>query len=76
MSPHFLLISQKLERDGAVPLSNSISLADRRRIAHCIKANKDKDDSDTCPFRFGEKYFMNNDFSEVLIQLGVETNQQ
>ncbi|XP_005098353.1 leucine-rich repeat-containing protein 9 [Aplysia californica] len=44
----------KLGRDGAVPLSNSISLADRRRIAHCIKVNRDKEDIDNCPFRFGQ----------------------
>ncbi|CAG5119813.1 unnamed protein product, partial [Candidula unifasciata] len=40
-------------REGAVPLSNSISLADRRRIAHCIKMNRDREDLDNCPFRHG-----------------------
>ncbi|GFN97682.1 leucine-rich repeat-containing protein 9 [Plakobranchus ocellatus] len=44
----------KLGRDGAVPLSNSISLADRRRIAHCIKVNRDKEEIDSCPFRYGQ----------------------
>ncbi|RUS71694.1 hypothetical protein EGW08_020538 [Elysia chlorotica] len=47
-------IYMKLGRDGAVPLSNSISLADRKRIAHCIKINRDKEEIDSCPFRYGQ----------------------
>ncbi|XP_059173305.1 leucine-rich repeat-containing protein 9-like isoform X2 [Physella acuta] len=44
----------KLKRDGAVPLSNSISLADRRRINYCLKTAVDSDQEiDSCPFRYG-----------------------
>ncbi|CAL1540956.1 unnamed protein product [Lymnaea stagnalis] len=44
---------KKLGRDGAIPLSNSISLADRRRISYCLKIKKEQD-IDSCPFRYGQ----------------------
>ncbi|XP_021359490.1 leucine-rich repeat-containing protein 9-like isoform X6 [Mizuhopecten yessoensis] len=39
-----------LGRDGAVPLSNSLSLADRHRIKHLTKTSNKVD---ACPFRYG-----------------------
>ncbi|XP_076099461.1 leucine-rich repeat-containing protein 9-like isoform X2 [Mytilus galloprovincialis] len=43
-----------LGRDGAVSLSNSLSLADRHRIEHLTKNGKNSDYSDSCPFRYGQ----------------------
>ncbi|XP_069116713.1 leucine-rich repeat-containing protein 9-like isoform X3 [Argopecten irradians] len=40
-----------LGRDGAVPLSNSLSLADRHRIKHLTKTSNKVD---ACPFRYGQ----------------------
>ena len=45
---------QKLGRDGAVPLSNSLSLADRHRMNHLVKQNNTKDVTEYCPFKYGE----------------------
>ncbi|XP_071079047.1 leucine-rich repeat-containing protein 9-like [Haliotis cracherodii] len=45
---------QKLGRDGAVPLSNSLSLADRRRINCLMRQSKDKEAADSCPYRYGQ----------------------
>ena len=45
---------QKLGRDGAVPLANSLSLADKIRMAQCSKQAKGKEHGDVCPFRHGE----------------------
>lgn len=42
-----------LGKDGAVPLSNSLSLADRHRISALSKESREKEYSDTCPFRYG-----------------------
>ncbi|XP_052269181.1 leucine-rich repeat-containing protein 9-like isoform X5 [Dreissena polymorpha] len=44
----------KLGRDGAVPLSNSLSLADRHRINHLIQKNRGKDTQELCPFKYGQ----------------------
>ncbi|KAH9489094.1 Leucine-rich repeat-containing protein 9 [Bulinus truncatus] len=44
---------KELKKDAAVPLSNSISLADRWRIAYCCERNE-KDKIDDCPFRYGQ----------------------
>ncbi|XP_063400283.1 uncharacterized protein LOC134684896 [Mytilus trossulus] len=43
-----------LRRDGAVSLSNSLSLADRHRIEHLTKNGKNSDYSDSCSFRYGQ----------------------
>ena len=43
-----------LGRDGAVSLSNSLSLADRHRIEHLTKNGKHSEYSDSCPFRYGQ----------------------
>ena len=45
---------QNLGRDEAVPLANSLSLADKFRIAHTLKQAKGKEQGDACPFRHGE----------------------
>ena len=45
---------QQLGKDAAVPLSNSVHLADRWRIEYCIKQSKGKDTADPCPFRNGQ----------------------
>ncbi|XP_022332452.2 leucine-rich repeat-containing protein 9-like isoform X4 [Crassostrea virginica] len=42
-----------LGKDGAVPLSNSLSLADRHRIGYLTKESREKEYTDTCPFRYG-----------------------
>nr|XP_022332451.1 leucine-rich repeat-containing protein 9-like isoform X3 [Crassostrea virginica] len=42
-----------LGKDGAVPLSNSLSLADRHRISYLTKESREKEYTDTCPFRYG-----------------------
>lgn len=42
-----------LGRDAAVPLSNSLSLADRRRI-QAMKTHPHDSSCDPCPFRFGQ----------------------
>ncbi|KAL8572554.1 hypothetical protein ACOMHN_040458 [Nucella lapillus] len=42
-----------LGRDAAVPLSNSLSLADRHRMAFLKKQLQEHAASDSCPFRFG-----------------------
>lgn len=44
----------KLGRDGAVPLSNSLSLADRHRISSLISKNRGKDVQEFCPFKYGQ----------------------
>ena len=41
-------------KEAAVPLTNSISLADRFRIRHAIKQSKSKEYRDSCPFRHGK----------------------
>ncbi|XP_076442127.1 leucine-rich repeat-containing protein 9-like isoform X2 [Babylonia areolata] len=43
-----------LGRDAAVPLSNSLSLADRHRIAYQKKQRMERSASDGCTFRFGQ----------------------
>ena len=53
------MILQKLGRDGAVPLSNSLSLADRHRISHLIHKNKGKDTQEFCPFKYGKNILLN-----------------
>ena len=50
---------QMLGRDAAVPLSNSLSLADRRRIAYLNKHQADDLPTDNCAFRFGEGWLLN-----------------
>ena len=55
VKPLFLiLVFKKLGRDGAVPLSNSLSLADRHRMNNLIKQNRTKDVNEYCPFKYGE----------------------
>ena len=49
-----LLYLQDLGRDGAVSLSNSLSLADRHRIEHLTKNGKHSEYSDSFPFRYGK----------------------
>lgn len=49
----FFLFLQKLGRDGAVPLSNSLSLADRHRISSLVTKNRGKDVQELCPFKYG-----------------------
>ncbi|XP_053406324.1 leucine-rich repeat-containing protein 9-like isoform X5 [Mercenaria mercenaria] len=44
----------KLGRDGAVPLSNSLSLADRHRISYLMHKNRGKDIQEFCPFKYGQ----------------------
>jgi len=44
---------QQLGKDAAVPLSNSVRLADKSRIEYCIKQSKGKEVVDVCPFRNG-----------------------
>ena len=48
----FVLL-QQLGKDAAVPLSNSIHIADKPRIDYCIKQSKGKEVADVCPFRNG-----------------------
>ncbi|KAK3093172.1 hypothetical protein FSP39_012192 [Pinctada imbricata] len=43
-----------LGKEGAVPLSNSLSLADRHRIQHLNRQIRNKEMGDTCPFRYGQ----------------------
>ncbi|XP_052769048.1 leucine-rich repeat-containing protein 9-like isoform X3 [Mya arenaria] len=43
-----------LSRDGAVPLSNSLSLADRHRINHLMNKNRGKEVQEFCPFKYGQ----------------------
>lgn len=43
-----------LGRDGAVSLSNSLSLADRHRIEHLTKNGKNSEYNDSCSFRYGQ----------------------
>ncbi|XP_025105112.1 leucine-rich repeat-containing protein 9-like isoform X2 [Pomacea canaliculata] len=43
-----------LGRPAAVPLSNSLYLADRHRIASTIKYQREHGNNDPCPFRFGQ----------------------
>jgi len=54
---HLSLLSvsceQKLGRDGAVPLSNSLSLADRHRMRFLINKSRGKDAQELCPFKHG-----------------------
>ena len=38
-----------------MPLTNSISLAERHRIRHSIKQARGKQYRDFCPFRHGER---------------------
>ena len=45
---------QQLGKEAAVPLTNSLSLADRLRMLHLIKQNHDKEFPEACPFRFGK----------------------
>ena len=47
-------VLQMLGRDSAVPLSNSLSLADRHRMAYLKKQQGKNPSSDNCPFRFGQ----------------------
>ncbi|XP_056023048.1 leucine-rich repeat-containing protein 9-like isoform X3 [Ostrea edulis] len=42
-----------LGRDGSIPLSNSLSLADRHRVNSLMKESKEKEHKDACPFRYG-----------------------
>lgn len=51
-------VCQALGKDGAVPLSNSLSLADRHRISALTKESREKEYSDTCPFRYGRNCHM------------------
>lgn len=51
-------LCQALGKDGAVPLSNSLSLADRHRISALTKESREKEYSDTCPFRYGRSCHM------------------
>lgn len=44
----------EMGRDGAVALSNSLSLADRHRIEHLTKNGRKSEFTDSCPFRFGQ----------------------
>lgn len=48
------LTFQELGRDGAVPLSNSLSLADRHRIRQLIHKNRGKTNQEFCPFKYGK----------------------
>lgn len=50
----FLFCFQMLGRPAAVPLSNSLYLADRHRIASTIKYQREHGNNDPCPFRFGK----------------------
>lgn len=43
-----------LGRDGAVPLSNSVSLSDRHRMDSLMKQRLSNPSADACPFRFGQ----------------------
>ncbi|KAL3874482.1 hypothetical protein ACJMK2_037491, partial [Sinanodonta woodiana] len=45
---------RELGRDGAVPMSNSLSLSDRHRMKYAMKQSKGKDACDPCPFRYGQ----------------------
>ena len=49
------LYCQQLGKEGAVPLTNSISLAERHRIKHSIKQARGKQYRDFCPFRHGKR---------------------
>lgn len=48
------IVFQKLGCNGAVPLSNSLSLSDRHRINHLYKQSRDQEYGDHCPFRYGK----------------------
>ncbi|XP_078672195.1 leucine-rich repeat-containing protein 9-like isoform X1 [Branchiostoma floridae x Branchiostoma belcheri] len=45
---------QQLGRDGAIPLSNSLSLAEQHRIDFHQKVAKGRAAADSCPFRHGQ----------------------
>ncbi|XP_077999840.1 leucine-rich repeat-containing protein 9-like isoform X2 [Glandiceps talaboti] len=45
---------KQLGRDGAVPLSNSLSLCEKPRIESMMREAKNKSLSDPCPFRHGQ----------------------
>ncbi|KAK0052192.1 leucine-rich repeat-containing protein 9 [Biomphalaria pfeifferi] len=45
---------KELNKEAAVPLSNSISLADRKRIAYCSERKNTEDLVDDCPYRYGQ----------------------
>lgn len=40
-----------------MPLSNSLSLADRHRIRHVITKNRGKSNQEFCPFKYGRLLF-------------------
>ncbi|XP_033624638.1 leucine-rich repeat-containing protein 9-like [Asterias rubens] len=44
----------QLGRDGAVPLSNSVSLCDKPRIQSAVSRSMKEASSDPCPFRHGQ----------------------
>ncbi|CAH1791753.1 unnamed protein product [Owenia fusiformis] len=44
---------KQLGKDGAVPLTNSLTIADQHRIEYLTKQAKNKPYQDTCPYRHG-----------------------
>jgi hypothetical protein len=49
-SPFF----QQLDKDGAIPLTNSLNLADKFRIEFKTKQSKGKPYADNTPYRLGQ----------------------
>jgi len=44
---------KELGREPAVPLTNSIRLADQLRMEYCLHQSAESTSTDSCPFRFG-----------------------
>lgn len=47
-------IYSALGREAAVPLTNSVSLADGSRMRKLLKQKRSNDYEDACPFRYGQ----------------------
>ena len=57
----FLLMLQELGKDAAVPLTNSLFIADKPRISQAMRLNRSKPFTDMCPFRHGKTFRTNRD---------------
>ena len=52
----FVLMLQELGKDAAVPLTNSLFIADKPRINQAMRLNRSKLFTDMCPFRHGKTF--------------------
>ena len=52
---------QELGKDAAVPLTNSLFIADKPRISQAMRLNRSKPFTDMCPFRHGKTFRTNRD---------------